>query len=610
MTMNRRSFLGIAGAAALNAAGVRSMERGGWRLRLDANDNIVSLRKGSLELVDPQRGGDNRPRVSGPAAAAYAVDLVEVAPGAVAVKQTVTVTGTARQAITVDLPRAIRLPFENCSTFLPLFKGIGWRGPSQPQLESAFILAGGHGLTNPRKLALPLVEESSPRTPVRIAYCADPFFTTGIGDSFRWVYSEQVPPPERDERTFWTILHTGSERNALDRFYQTAVARVHKGPDWLHEVALVDYDYLSDNGRGWYRDIDTLEQAIPRGERHKVLLALHGWYGYIGRYTYDPRTRSLARRWVAMPESQAPGVQKLADKYNPRNPYSWRPEAIHALRPVELTLADMHHRIRYAKDRGFRVLLYFGDGVGACQGLKEIYDPAKVLRWGGWVLPDTLGKYYVQNPVHPGVQDFFRGYMQALLTEYGRELDGFVWDETFQIISGDLGTPECPGYAARAMMHLTESLSVMVQEYRPELAFLASDNLGSEDHIFGETIARFHDVPCALVSHGDYQDCAMDPHAWDFGLFPNFRNVMWSCNWGPTGLLKRTRYDVDTFDVPVSISNGYGEDLGISEMTAEQRKSILDLFEHRKSRRMQISWIEEQNGELRYQGRPVLPRPA
>ena len=102
----------------------------------------------------------------------------------------------------------------------------------------------------------------------------------------------------------------------------------------------------------------------------------------------------------------------------------------------------------------------------------------------------------------------------------------------------------------------------------------------------------------------------MAPRVWDFGLFPNYRNVMWSCDWAPIKLLNRTEYAAATFDVPVSISNGYAEDLGVAEMNPAQLKAVMDLFEQRKSRRMDIAWIEEKSGELTYKGRAINPRPA
>jgi hypothetical protein len=74
-----------------------------------------------------------------------------------------------------------------------------------------------------------------------------------------------------------------------------ALAEIPPGPAWLRDIAMVDYDYLSDGGQGWFRDIDALEAAIPAADRGKVLLALHGWYDFVGRYCFSPETGALDR---------------------------------------------------------------------------------------------------------------------------------------------------------------------------------------------------------------------------------------------------------------------------------------------------------------------------
>ena len=63
---------------------------------------------------------------------------------------------------------------------------------------------------------------------------------------------------------------------------------------------------------------------------------------------------------------------------------------------------------------------------------------------------------------------------------------------------------------------------------------------------------------------------------------------------------------METFGVPVAISNGaWGDDIGISDMAPEQAKGTMELFEKRKTQRMEISWIEEDGWSLTYQGKEV-----
>jgi hypothetical protein len=259
----------------------------------------------------------------------------------------------------------------------------------------------------------------------------------------------------------------------------------------------------------------------------------------------------------------------------------------------------MHRRIHYAKDKGFRVGIYYADGTNACDGVKETYDPSKVLRWGGWEGPDTNGKTYAQNPLHPEVREFFLKYIRALLDEYGKEVDGFIWDETFLVGPNDVGPAAAPGYASRGMMRLVKEVAATVASASPQLAFFASDDIGA-------SLQYDQAAPYCLMSHGTYQDSWCTPEGWSYGLFPNYRNVLWSCNWAPVTRYEYSRYAVETFAVPVPISNGvFGDDIGVGDMTAAQQRKIMDLFNKRKQERMDISWIEEEPWSPEYRRKEV-----
>jgi hypothetical protein len=74
-------------------------------------------------------------------------------------------------------------------------------------------------------------------------------------------------------------------------------------------------------------------------------------------------------------------------------------------------------------------------------------------------------------------------------------------------------------------------------------------------------------------------------------LFSNWRNVLWSCNWSAISGLNNTRYGVETFGVPVAISNGWGDDLGPSEWKTEQRDQILTLFRQRLQQTERVRYL-------------------
>ena len=652
MKLQRREFVEVVGTSTASLLispfvfgqslqeKTETLEKNGWQLKVTSTGDIVSLQDGKLELVN-RKLGDNHPRIiilgkkvftcNQPTAARregskvifrysfsdhftfsvdYEVELLHLHEGSAGLKQKITLNAPTKinERVKLVLPRNIQLPFENRKVFLPLKNGIGRRKPIlnlDNEDEYLFQLSGEFEGGKPQLLAIPMLDEYADKTDLHLTHCADPYFSSFFSlpyadkiGQFHCIYPGSIGIQGNEQRVVYTGLHRGDANKAMSVFYECPLEDVKHGPDWMHDVAMVDYDYLSKNGQGWFADIDKLQEIIPREEREKVFLALHGWYDLVGRYTFDHRKHALDKTWVAFPSALDPDVQAYGEAPEEWTENYWHKRSIAAMRPVEMSLSEMHRRIKYAKDKGFRVWIYFADGLCACTGAKDIYDPSKILTWGGWKGPDTKGKTYQQSPLHPGVRDFFKSYLMALISEYGREIDGLIWDETFYINPGDAGTEAYPGYADRAMMTLVKELSTVVGDYNSQLAFFASDVIGVRTWT--------HKAPYSLVAHGTYQDSGCRPEAWPYGLFPNFRNVIWSCNWAPVSNFRFTQYAAETFDVPVAISNGaFGDDIGISNMNEQQLKRILDLFEKRKETRMEISWIEENQCKPTYQGREI-----
>ncbi len=653
MKLDRREFIALVGASIASSSPIlfgqaggnldqpTTLERNGWQLQVTPSGEIVSFTDGNLELIN-RRPENNRPAVvvggmrqylcERPSVARqdgsklvfrydfsgqdnfsvnYELELEDLPQGMVALKQKVGIEAAKKihEGVTVTLPQNLQLPFENRKVFVPLKNGIGRRKPIlgyESENEYVYPMAGGYeSMGKPQFLAIPMLDEYADQTDLRLTHCTDPYLSSYFylahgekAGKFNCVYLGEVGV-EKEERVVYTGLHRGDEKTAMEVFYATSLAEVKAGPDWQHEVAMVDYDYFSDNGEGWFRDIDELAKLIAPADRGKVFLALHGWYGYVGQYAFDWRKGAFFKEWTAFPSARDPHFQSLADAPDNGTGYIWQKNSVRSMRPVPMSLADMHRRIHYAKDKGFRVGIYYADGTNASDGLKDVYDPAKVLHWGGWEGPDTVGKTYAQNPLHPEVREFYLRYIQALLAEYGKEVDGFIWDEPYSVGPSDLGPAAAPGYASRGMMTLMKAVAAEVAKFSPDLAFFSSDDIGAWSS-FDQS------PPYALVTHGTYQDSWCSPVAWSYGLFPNYRNVLWSCNWAPLTRFEYSRYAVETFNVPVPISNGAsGDDIGIAEMTAEQQKKIIDLFNQRKQKRMDISWIEEEPWNPKYQGREV-----
>ena len=489
------------------------------------------------------------------------------------------IRGEAKLAsdLTVSLRSWPWLPRE---TWLPQLNGTG--GALGTNEAAEFRFAGalpGQGAL----LALPMVSVPASDRTGRILIGADPYFSTLFrAGAIEWTYLAKAGLVNGD-RTIVVALHQGSAEESIGCFFRFLLPEVAPGPAWLHDIALVDFDYLSDGGLGWFRDINALAAALPRSDRRQAFLCVHGWYDFLGRYCFDAKTGKLDQEWTAFSSYELARTKPAYGTIGGERV----PVGFENCQPVRMSLADVHRRLRYARSRGFRVGLYFADGLNAGDGLPD-FDPDRVLQWGGWQGPDSKGKSYLQNPLHPKVRGFFLDYTKALLAEFGSDTDALVWDETFHVPCRKLGTDAWPGYADRAMMRLVREVTMLVEDYnrqhRRQIAFLTSDCLGAFDELKG---------PYALVSHGTYQDSWCQPRAWSYGMFANYRNVLWSCCWWPITKWSWVEFGVREHQAPVSLSNGWGNDQGFSEMTDKQRARAVALFNWRKDKPTKLKWFDQ-----------------
>ena len=174
-------------------------------------------------------------------------------------------------------------------------------------------------------LAFPMLSFSNAGNKYLVA--ADPYFSTAFNSNFiEWTYPKEIGLSDSVEtRAVYNVKYKGNFNEAINLYYKHVLNDVPPGPEWIHKIAMVNYDYMSDSAKGWYRDIDSLNTNIPKSEREKICLALHGWYDMVGRYCYNDSTNKLDSSW----QSFAPGVGVL-------------------------TLGDIHKRIAYAKSSGYR----------------------------------------------------------------------------------------------------------------------------------------------------------------------------------------------------------------------------------------------------------------
>jgi hypothetical protein len=557
-------------------------------VQLDRNDKLPTpvlkfAAGGEVELKNPQVVQQNATTLK----LAYNV----AAPHGVALKVVRELTLSAREANT-DLVEVFQItperpitddleiirPFtisdtkevSKASAVCPLFNG--WAKPcslSDSPLDVEYRLGNVLSGKETDHLALPVIQLDK-QGAWRAALSSDCRFSTLFSVSaakanavqgvvqYRYACS-RVPLKGTETRQFglWLTPPPSADEpfgKSIDSFFRLMLPDVPPGPKWLHEIAMVYYDYLSENGQGWEKDVNELARLLKPEERGRVALCFHGWYETLGGYSYDDATGKMRSEWTAMGRT----------------------------RKVHLTQVEMKRRLGLAKQLGFRVILYFGDGLNqdSKSPFPECYHPdwdyqdASGKRITGWEGPDTWGTTYVRNPSHPEVVAWYGRYLKALLNAYGSEIDGFTWDETFIIRLGLIAQKPAPAYCDRGMMDLIAGLRRQVKAYDPEKVFFTSDCIGPDEPGWGN-------VNYATMADGTFQDSWCKPDRWSFGLFPNWRNAFWSCCWAAKSHFSWVRWGVDHFGTPVAISNGFGDDEGPSEWSPKYREAVLKLFQER-----------------------------
>ena len=454
-------------------------------------------------------------------------------------------------------------------TWLPLRNGTAGKVGNNAEWTGVYNCTTNNAGTS--DLAVPLVSfPNSALNGKRCTVMTDPYFSSVFTrNSIYWTYPSEVGLTDDVEtREIYLSFHDGNHNDAFRTFYDNPLADVPTGQEWLKEIAMVNYDYLSNGktgirGAGWYENIEALSKDIPDiNDRAKIALTIHGWYDRVGKYAYNPVLKTLNREpWPHYINGISSALQ----------PYLWD--------GFEMSVKEIHNRIQYARDRGYKVVLYFADGLSGCPlNGSDFYDPSHPERLFPppegyiWTHADTYWQPpFRYNPADPWVQDFFIGYTEALMHEFGNEINALVWDETLYMNVGILGIPEYPAYTNREFMRLIKKMTAVVHDINPDVAFLTSDDSG-----------LWYVPPYALVADGTYQDAHGDPQWWPYGYFPNYRNQLWGCNWYALNTEQWIKESVENSQAPVVWTDGWGTCGGWAKLSRKQKNFLLDLFEARK----------------------------
>lgn len=491
------------------------------------------------------------------------------------------ITGIYRDGSPFDLPVASSGDYDG---FAFVSGGEAWEPPSKqnPAYPSY-------------TLSVPIVDEylnssssSSPPPSIRLSYISDFYYFTGFnigyapdqaGCNFAYNCSDpgiacfNTSNHPYESRQFYTVIDTTNDPTLdarMAKFVSTASAHIPPAPAWTTTIALTDYDYftpprpLPGSEIAFEADMDALAAKIPLANRSSVLICVHGWYGTLGWYTLQNiNGTELQQNWIVFPSGA--GYINQVTKV--------------PLGPLNVTTTMIHERIQYAKNKGFRVVMYFADGLNTCDGV-PFFNEQQILHWYHgyeWSGPDSAGHMYIMNPLDPQTRLQFSNYMEGLLNEYGPEIDGFVWDETFELSHDAPGMYNVtPGYAARGMMELVESLTNQVHNHpicAGRCVFLVAGCL--------------FEMPHMLVADGTYEDTGISVTAAPYGILPNYYKALYECGWEaslPSNFPAEETYV--TYNIPVGLGNGWGTDVGFSNFTSEQQDSFINLFlQHDPTRR-------------------------
>ncbi|MBN1394196.1 MAG: hypothetical protein JW959_04165 [Pirellulales bacterium] len=305
-------------------------------------------------------------------------------------------------------------------------------------------------------LLAPVVDIYQPGADWRVAL----FAPSGVAQCFaasavesgtrRWSARrhETIKPGHAIEQRCYLMVHRGEADAAWKAFHRFAHDDPHPKIDWLRDVRVHYYDFLSaadPNGRRG----DGYDADVKHFRRFRVGLATqHGYYSWWGEYI-DPKQK----RWPAM----------RADKRG----------------PAEMSLEKMRARIAATRREGAKAAIYMhltGLNENApCWGalrdavLRDESGKKVACPWQG---PDTPGRSWHMSVASPEWREHLLS--QARLIMERLDPDAIVMDETFSGLGYDYH-PGRRGPLAGHTIALLKELRKLVRSFGGDRAILTSD---------------------------------------------------------------------------------------------------------------------------------------
>ena len=399
-------------------------------------------------------------------------------------------------------------------------------------------------------LLAPVVDIQNENSPWRVALFTpseEPYeFTTLTDDqkNIGWKAGRtiELKPGEEKELNCWLYLHRGEADVAWHAFHTIAHYNEFNSPEWLNDVKVHYYDFLSSaagyNGlRG-----DGYEADVPYFKQFKVGMATqHGYYPYTGDFLQPDR-----KEWLAMQGDKA-GAAKMS-------------------------IVKMKERIAATRKTGAQAAVYmhtvlFDEASSLFESMKEsvlidAHMQPKKFSWNG---PDTVTQNWWMSFASKQWTDHL--LQQA---EYIMDLldpDAIVFDETFVCLGYD-HHPDRQGPLSPYSIQFFKDLRKLVHSYGEDKAILTSDCGGANMVMWADGDAGDHSYD-RLLGNPLYRK---EPIRYKAAI----GDKPWiPCSWHFLKMWDKQMDLARKLGTAVGVSNGWIEFNGLKGLKPEDRERIL-----------------------------------
>jgi hypothetical protein len=335
-------------------------------------------------------------------------------------------------------------------------------------------------------LLAPVVDIQNPASALRIALMTpseEPYQFSTCKDSTRqigWQAQRRVKvlPGSELKLSCWLFCHKGEADKAWDVFHKLAHHDEFESPEWMKEVKVHYYDFLSSaNGESGLRG-DGYEADIPFFKEFNVGLATqHGYYPFCGDFISHGR-----ENWLAM-QGDKMGAAKMS-------------------------IQKMKDRIDATRRTGSKAAIYmhtvlFDDASPVFDSLKEsiLIDEKGEKKLFSWKGPDTVQQNWWMSFASPDWTNHLLKQAEQIMETWNP--DAIVFDETFVCLGYEHHTSR-QGALSPHSIKFFKDLRRLVHSYGNDKAVLTSDCGMSNMVMWADGEAGDHAYP-TLLGHSLYR---------------------------------------------------------------------------------------------------------